>query len=77
MPPNDVRLLETHVLTEDEVQNWLGDTSESDYRKYLTDIANGIYTVQEFRYDVISYNDLLTGHRIQITDDGHELFVTG
>ena len=56
----DIETLKNHELTEEEVGNWFGEDGTDVYLMRITEIANGTYTVEEFRYDVLCYADLLS-----------------
>lgn len=73
-PEADIKVLEDHDITEEEIGNWQGDSDPFESLKLLTEIANGGYDIKQFRYDVISYDDeLLTGRSLVIFPNGIEI----
>lgn len=48
-------IFKKHIVSEDEIDAFLGDDS---LLETLATIANGEYTREQFKFDVMSYNEI-------------------
>lgn len=61
-----IDLVRTHEITQGEVENWVGDDNKEGIVNSLLEVVNEHYTLEQFRYDVISHNGLLENEEIKI-----------
>ena len=61
-----IDLVRTHEITQRVVFYWGGVECKKGIVNRLLEVANGHYTLEQFRYDVISYNELLKDEEIKV-----------
>lgn len=64
----DHTTLITHTITEEELKDWLGEDFIDDMTQRILELLNAEYSIAQFRYDVISYNDELLKDEVKLIE---------
>jgi hypothetical protein len=59
IPSKDIEVFRSHRISQDETDAYFGDDDSDTLRDILRKVANYEYSVDELRYNILRYNELI------------------